>query len=91
MATLHLPDEIKAKADALAAESGFDTAEEFVAALIEAEAAGAPPELTVSSDEELLAVVDKRLDGPWVEVDTADLARIKAKFIGQSDRPAGQP
>jgi hypothetical protein len=91
MAMLNVPDSIKAKADALASEGGFASADEFVAALIEAEAAGAPAELTVNSDDELKAVVDKRLDGPWVDADAADFARIKAKFKEQTDRSAGQP
>ena len=65
--TLDLPHDLKAKAEARAAESGHNTVEEYVRSLIEADAAapddaGGPPHLSFQSDKELEAFLLHRID-----------------------------
>ena len=90
MATLSISEHLKSRVEAQAAAEGVDV-ESYLRWLVDGMDAGAPPDLTVNSDEELRAIVDRRLDGPWVDADAADFARIKAKFTEQLDRPAGEP
>jgi hypothetical protein len=74
---MQIPDEVKALAEARAAESGFDDVGQFVAQLIVGEAAGAPEGLAVDSDEQLESLLSSRLDGPFVDTDAADFGRMR--------------
>jgi hypothetical protein len=73
---MHLPDELRSRAEARAKESGFDSVEAYVEALLLADAAGGP----VVEDENLDALLLKRADGPFVDVDDADLRQMRAKL-----------
>ena len=90
MASISIPDELKAQTEARAIEGGFASVDEFVEALLRAEAAGAPDGLTVDSDEDLKRLVERRIDGPWVEVNAADFAQMRAKFQKHLDGLAGR-
>jgi hypothetical protein len=89
MATLTVSEKLKLRVEAQASAEGFESVEAFIEKLVDANDLGGPPELSVGSDDELQAIVDRRLDGPWVEADAAEFARIKAKFREQVDRSAG--
>lgn len=78
--TVNLPDDVKALAKARAAEAGYANVGEYLSVLIRSEAAGAPPGLTIDSDEELESLLRSRLDGRSVEMDEADFRRIREKF-----------
>lgn len=82
MASISIPDDVKAQAATRAAESGYANVEEFLAALVRAEASGAPQGLSVDDDDALKQIVADRLDGPWVDADAADFARIREEFRG---------
>lgn len=94
MATLNLPDDIKAKADALAAEGGFASTDEFVAALIEAEAEaedlGAPEHLRVRSHEHLVALVREGLASPAREMTSADFTQLRAELTARHVKPKAE-
>jgi hypothetical protein len=89
MATLNLKlsDDLKARAEARAAESGFATVEQYVEQLLRSDTD--PPELI---DEDLEKLLLERMNGPWVEMDAADWAQIRAKFeASQGDERGRQP
>jgi hypothetical protein len=86
--TLTLPEDVKALAEARAAEEGCADVGEYVARLIRGEAAGAPQALTVDSDEQLEALLKDRVDGPFVETNAADFQRMREKL---KDRLDGEP
>lgn len=89
MATLTVSDNVKAEVEARAAAEGFHNVEQYLKALLEAENAGAPPTQTVESDDQAEALLLTRLDGPEVEMDAADFARMREKFRDRLDGPAG--
>ena len=91
MANISVRNRVKEQATARAAASGYGSVDAYVEALIEAEAAGAPEGLTIDSDEALQALLSSRMNGPWVDVDEEDFARIRAKFQAQLDAEEGQP
>jgi hypothetical protein len=72
---LNLPDEVKAVAEARAAESGFPSLDKYVEELVRADA-GASEDV----DDDLEQLLASRLDGPTVEMNDADFASIRAKF-----------
>jgi hypothetical protein len=80
MPSISIPDDVNAQATARAADAGYATVEEYVAALVRAEASGAPEGLTVGDDDDLRSLVESRLDGPWVDVTKEDFAQMRAKF-----------
>lgn len=88
--TIEVPDDVKTLAEARAAEAGCSDVGEYVAELIRGEAVAAPDGLTVSSDEQLEALLLRRLDGPSVEMDAADFARIRDRLRGQIEPGSGR-
>jgi hypothetical protein len=76
--TVELPDEVKALAEARAAEAGCADVGEYLARLIQSEAVGGPSGLSIDSDEELEALLRNRLNGPTLEMDAADFRRMRA-------------
>jgi hypothetical protein len=74
---LNLPDELKAAAEARAAESGFASLEQYVEQLVRTDAGDV--------DDDLESLLLARLDGPSVEMDDADFARMRAKFKATLD------
>jgi hypothetical protein len=78
---LNLSDELKARAEARAAESGFGSVEQYVEQLVRADAGG-----DSGYDEELEKVLLSRLDGgPGIEVDAEDFRRMREKFQARLD------
>ena len=85
MASISIPDDLNAKAASRAADAGYASVDDFVAALVQAEASGAPEGLSVADDDALRRIVASRLDGPWVDADAEDFTRIRAKFRDSLD------
>ena len=56
MATINIPDDLKTQAEARAAEGGYASVEEYVAAVVRTDVAS-------QADEELEALLLNRLDG----------------------------
>ena len=86
MATLsiQLPDGLRSRVEARAAESGFDSVEAYVQAMLLADAAGGP----VVDGEQLESLLLDRLDGPFIEADEADFQQMRQKLqarLGQAD------
>ena len=73
---IDLPDELRSRVEARAAESGFASVESYVQALLIADAAGGP----VIDDAHLEAMLLGRIDGPFVEADDADFRQMRQKF-----------
>ena len=90
MATLTISDEVAALAKTRAAEHGYANVEEYVETVLRADAFDGPDGLRIGSDQELESLLLSRFDGPWVEMDDADLAQIRAKFQAHLDREAGK-
>ena len=86
-----LPNDVKALAESRAAERGCADVGEYVARVIRDEAAGGPDGLTLDSDAQLEELLQKRVAGPWVDVDAADFEgmreRLKARLDGSENRP----
>ena len=91
MATLEveLPDDVKALAEARAAESGCADVGEYLADLVRGEAAGAPEQLSVDSDQQLESLLLRRLDGEEIEMDAADFRRMRERLRARLDSDAG--
>ena len=86
MATLRveLPEDLRRKVEARATESGHATVEQYVQALLRADAdaaedVGGPPHLAVGTADELEAVLERRLDvgGPGVDATPEFWQRLK--------------
>jgi hypothetical protein len=73
---IHLPDGLRSRVEARAAESGFDSVEAYVEALVLADAAGGQ----ALDDEQLERLLLGRLDGPFVDADDADFRQMRAKL-----------
>jgi hypothetical protein len=73
---IDLPDGLRSRVEARAAESGFASVESYVQALLVADAAGGP----VVDDAQLEAILLSRIDGPFVEADDADFRQMRQKF-----------
>lgn len=82
MATLkvELPDDVKVLAEARAAEAGCANVGQYLADLVRGDAAGAPPQLTVDSDQQLESLLLQRLDGEPVEMNAADFEQMREKL-----------
>jgi hypothetical protein len=71
--SVELPEDLRTKLEARAAEEGHATIEQYVQALVRADTEGfdygAPPDLTVNSMEELESFLLKRIvdDAPGIE------------------------
>jgi hypothetical protein len=93
MATLSfdIPDELKALAESRAAEGGFADVAQFISQLIVVEAAGAPEGLAFDTDRELEALLNSRVDGPFVEADAADFQRMREKLRSELESSEKHP
>jgi hypothetical protein len=81
---IHLPDALRSRVEARAAESGFDSIESYVQAVLLADAAGGP----AVDDAKVEALLSERIDGPFVDADAADFARMRQKLkarLGEGD------
>ncbi|MGB7158642.1 MAG: hypothetical protein WBD40_11285 [Tepidisphaeraceae bacterium] len=87
--TVHLPEDLKTLAESRAAAAGCADVGEYLAQLIRGEAAAAPGGLVVDSDEQLEALLLRRLDGPSVAMDGADFDRIRARLRARIDPASG--
>lgn len=83
---ISLPDDLKAQAEARAAESGCASVEEYVEQLVQRDAGG-----EVEFDEELEQLLLQRMDGPFIEMDATDFAQIREKFRRYLDGQPEQP
>jgi plasmid stability protein len=82
---IQLPDALRSRVEARAAESGFDSVEAYVRALLLADAAGGP----VIDDDQLEALLLGRLNGPFVEADEADFRQMREKLKARLSRDPG--
>jgi plasmid stability protein len=68
--SIDLPEDVRAKLEARANRSGHTSVEDYIQSLLQEEAAeagdeyDAPPHLTFSSDEELEAILVRRIEEP---------------------------
>ena len=94
--SVELPDELRRKVEARAAESGHPTVEQYVQALLRADAEftadadlGGPPRLEVGTDDELEALLSQRLDngGPSVEATPEFWAGLKERARRATGKP----
>jgi hypothetical protein len=88
MATITIPDDLKAEAELRAAEGGYASVDEYVAALLRAEAEkgsapGAPEHLNVRSHEQLVSLVREGLASPAEVMSPADFDRRRAQLTAQ--------
>jgi hypothetical protein len=81
--SIHLPDKLRSRVEARAAESGFESVEAYVQALLLADAAAGP----VIDDEQLESLLLDRLDGPLVDADEADFRQMREKLKVQAAMP----
>jgi hypothetical protein len=70
---IHLPDTLRSRVEARAAESGFDSVEAYVQAVLLADAAGGP----VMDEAQIQSLLLQRVDGPFVD---ADFTRMRQKL-----------
>jgi hypothetical protein len=80
MATLTVPDHIKALAEKRAADAGFADVGEYIADLIQGNPIDGPEHLLVRSDDDVDRIVRERMNGPWVECTTEDFKRIRERY-----------
>ena len=73
---IHLPDALRSRVEARAAENGFETVEAYVQALLLADAAGGPG----VTDEQLEALLLGRLERPFVDANEADFRQMRQKL-----------
>ena len=73
---LQLPDDVRTRLEARAAESGFASVEAYAEAMLRADAAGGP-EL---DDEQLESLLLFRQQGPFVDADQADFGQMRRKL-----------
>lgn len=91
--TIHLSDDLRGKAEARAAKTGHGTVEQYVEALIRADAesdgpaAGGPGHLSFDSDDALEAMLLNRVDDAGGDVEaTPEFWRdLKARALNRAD------
>lgn len=93
--SIQLPDDVLALARTRAAEVGYASVEDYIGALIRADAdnvadndyddLGGPPHLSFRSDEELEALLNSRLDDerPSIEATPEFWRDLKRRALGQ--------
>ena len=85
--SIELPEDLKAKAEERAAESGYGSVEDYLAALIRADANGAgadytaPASLTFQTQDQLEAMLLEGLASPASEMTAADWADLKGRVL----------
>ena len=87
MATLSLDvsDNVKKLAEMRAVATGYASVAEYLAGLIEGEAAGAPERLSPETNEQLESLLLSRLDGSAVAMDADDFRRLREKLTARLD------
>ena len=78
--TVEFPEDVRRLAEARAVEAGCADVGEYLARLVRDDAAGAPPNLTIDSDDQLEALLRRRADDSAVEMDAADFAQMREKL-----------
>ena len=88
--SIDLPDDVRANLEDRATRAGYPNVEAYIESVLRDEAAeagndpGAPPHLTFSSDDELEAILVRRLDDP------ADPVEATAEFWTDLKRRASE-
>ena len=95
MATITIPDDVKAIAETRAAEAGYASADEYVAALVRGETVGAndygaPEHLTVQTHEQLVALVREGLASPAREMTPEDWDRMREELVARHGKPKAE-
>jgi hypothetical protein len=86
MATINIPDELRAQAQARASESGYASVDEYVVDLLRRDAefrSVAPEHLSVQSHEQLVSLVREGLATPAELMTQADFDRRRAELIAK--------
>ncbi len=85
--SIELPEDLKEKAEERAAESGYGSVEDYLTALIRADANGAgadftaPASLTFRNQDQLEAMLLEGLASPASEMTSADWAHLKRRVL----------
>lgn len=74
--SIQLPDDLRSRLEARAAENGFADLQTYVEAMLRVDAIGGPR----MDGEQLESLLVKRLGGPFVEMDAADFRRMQEKL-----------
>src|SRR5690349_1553056 len=85
--SIELPEGLRSRVEARARESGFDSVEAYVRAVLLADAAGGP----VVEDEALETLLASRQEGPFVDADAEDFARMRRKLAARLDPGVPEP
>jgi hypothetical protein len=94
--TIQLPDELRTRAEARASESGLGSVEAYVEALVRADLKadgvdhGAPPHLSIESDDQLEALLLERLQStePGIEATPEFWARLHEEARARREKRA---
>jgi plasmid stability protein len=84
--TLNLSDELQKLAEMRAAATGYASVADYLASLIEGEAAGAPERLAMDSNEQVESVLLSRLQGSSVPMNADDFRGMREKLTAQIQR-----
>lgn len=82
--SIQLPDDLRSRLEARAAENGFTDLQTYVEAMLRVDAASG----LRTDDEQLESMLLERLDGPFAEVDAADFRRMREKLNRRLDSGA---
>jgi hypothetical protein len=82
---IHLPDALRSRVEARASESGYDSVEAYVQALLLADAAAG----AVVDDRQLEELLAARQGGPFVDANAADFERMRGKLKQRLDGGRG--
>ena len=87
--SIELPEDLKAKAEVRAAESGHQSVEDYLTSLIRADANGAAADygaahgLTFHSQDQLEAMLSEGLASPASEMSTDDWADLRRRALNR--------
>jgi hypothetical protein len=93
--SLNLPSELKAKAEARAAEAGHDSVERYIESLIRADVEsvidpGAPPDLSCGAASQVEALVAEGLaSGPARQLSDADWSEKRRRLVDRHSANGG--
>lgn len=79
--SIQLSDELQTRLRARAAESGFDSVEAYIEAMVRADAMGGP----VMDETQLESLLRSRMNGPFVETNAADFQQMREKLQKRLD------
>lgn len=86
--SIQVSETVRSRLEARAAESGFDSVEAYVEAVLLADAAPGP----VLDDNQQEALLLRRAEGPFVDADEADFRALREKLndqLGGGSKGAG--